>query len=117
MKPTVEQLNRRKRMNGQQQPQQNQPQPLNPDEPIADFSLVNLTVTDLNKIMAGLGNLPFKDVIGLVRKIEEQINTYNLNLQRRQAEEQAAQAQKGLEQAAAEAADVKPKVEGEPATA
>jgi hypothetical protein len=95
-KPTVEQFNRKQRMMPQGAGQQEM---RDPEQIIEDFSLSNFSAMDLNKIMAGLGHLPFKDVIGLVRKIEEQINAYNVALAQKQVAERAA-ANAALEDAA-----------------
>lgn len=55
-----------------------------PLAPIPDFALQGLTVADLNAMMEGLGEIPHKRAMPVVKKIQDQINAYNLALAKAQ---------------------------------
>lgn len=82
-KPTVEEQNRANRTpNAQMLPR--------PDaSPIPGFAITDVSVVDLNTLMDGLAELPFKRANPVVMKIQTQINQYNAML--------AAEAQKAAE--------------------
>ena len=82
-KPTVEEINRRGRMAPPPAQQQR-----DPDAVIEDFALTGLTANDLNKIMAGVTSLPFRDAAPVVKKIEQQIMEFNARIAVREAAEQ-----------------------------